>query len=87
MEVLVSLNNGQSFISSPITIYATTCVSRRHMLEMLLRACVVTCCGVFPAVRWKLGSLAVPGSSLAAGSGFTLVVLASLLHGGPSLQT
>uniref|UniRef100_A0A671T6M7 Anthrax toxin receptor 2-like n=1 Tax=Sinocyclocheilus anshuiensis TaxID=1608454 RepID=A0A671T6M7_9TELE len=25
LEVLISLNNGQSFISSPITIYATTC--------------------------------------------------------------
>ncbi|XP_036974146.1 ANTXR cell adhesion molecule 2b isoform X2 [Acanthopagrus latus] len=28
IEVLVSLNNGQSYISSPITIYATTCVIR-----------------------------------------------------------
>ncbi|XP_069369953.1 ANTXR cell adhesion molecule 2b isoform X2 [Paralichthys olivaceus] len=28
IEVLVSLNNGESFISSPITIYATTCVIR-----------------------------------------------------------
>ncbi len=27
LQVLISLNNGQSFISSPITIYATTCVS------------------------------------------------------------
>ncbi|XP_043106081.1 ANTXR cell adhesion molecule 2b isoform X3 [Puntigrus tetrazona] len=25
LEVLISLNNGQSFVSSPITIYATTC--------------------------------------------------------------
>ncbi|XP_028457343.1 anthrax toxin receptor 2 isoform X2 [Perca flavescens] len=28
IDVLVSLNNGQSYISSPITIYATTCVIR-----------------------------------------------------------
>ncbi|KAK1884220.1 Anthrax toxin receptor 1 [Dissostichus eleginoides] len=28
IEVLVSINNGQSYISSPITIYATTCVIR-----------------------------------------------------------
>lgn len=26
VEVLISLNNGQSYISAPITIYATTCV-------------------------------------------------------------
>lgn len=31
LEVLISLNNGQSFISSPITIYATTCVSTQYI--------------------------------------------------------
>lgn len=30
LEVLISLNNGQSFISSPITIYATICVSTQY---------------------------------------------------------
>ncbi|CAB1460351.1 unnamed protein product [Pleuronectes platessa] len=66
IEVLVSLNNGESFISSPITIYATTCV-----------------------IRWDLGALVAVGSAAVAGSGFDLVVLASLLHCGdqrPTLQ-
>lgn len=30
VEVLVSLNSGQSFISSPVTIYATACASINH---------------------------------------------------------
>lgn len=36
LEVLVSLNNGQSFISSPITIYATTCSDGMWVLWLLL---------------------------------------------------
>ncbi|XP_041816164.1 anthrax toxin receptor 2-like [Chelmon rostratus] len=36
MEVLVSLNNGQSYISSPITIYATTCSDGTWVLWLLL---------------------------------------------------
>lgn len=36
IEVLVSLNNGQSYISSPITIYATTCSDGTWVLWLLL---------------------------------------------------
>nr|XP_046231163.1 ANTXR cell adhesion molecule 2b isoform X1 [Scatophagus argus] len=36
LEVLVSLNNGQSYISSPITIYATTCSDGTWVLWLLL---------------------------------------------------
>ncbi|XP_068429504.1 anthrax toxin receptor 2-like isoform X2 [Clinocottus analis] len=36
IEVLVSLNNGQSYISSPITIYATTCSDGIWVLWLLL---------------------------------------------------
>ncbi|XP_070706669.1 anthrax toxin receptor 2-like [Pempheris klunzingeri] len=36
LEVLVSLNNGQSFISSPITIRATTCSDGTWVLWLLL---------------------------------------------------
>uniref|UniRef100_A0A8C6STK6 Anthrax toxin receptor n=1 Tax=Neogobius melanostomus TaxID=47308 RepID=A0A8C6STK6_9GOBI len=36
VEVLVSLNNGQSYISSPITIYATTCSDGMWVLWLLL---------------------------------------------------
>ncbi|XP_034564871.1 ANTXR cell adhesion molecule 2b [Notolabrus celidotus] len=36
IEVLVSLNNGQSYISSPITIYATTCSNGIWVLWLLL---------------------------------------------------
>ncbi|XP_070781309.1 anthrax toxin receptor 2-like [Enoplosus armatus] len=36
VEVLVSLNNGQSYISSPITIYATTCSDGTWVLWLLL---------------------------------------------------
>ncbi|XP_034402914.1 anthrax toxin receptor 2-like [Cyclopterus lumpus] len=36
IEVLVSLNNGQSYISSPITIYATTCSDGMWVLWLLL---------------------------------------------------
>ncbi|AWP15050.1 putative anthrax toxin receptor 2-like [Scophthalmus maximus] len=36
IEVLVSLNNGQSFISSPITIHATTCSDGTWVLWLLL---------------------------------------------------
>ncbi|XP_062269523.1 anthrax toxin receptor 2-like [Platichthys flesus] len=36
IEVLVSLNNGESFISSPITIYATTCSDGIWVLWLLL---------------------------------------------------
>lgn len=37
---------------------------------------------VFIAVRWDLGALVAVGSVAVTGSGFILVVLASLLHGG-----
>uniref|UniRef100_A0AAQ5XMN1 Anthrax toxin receptor n=1 Tax=Amphiprion ocellaris TaxID=80972 RepID=A0AAQ5XMN1_AMPOC len=36
IEVLISLNNGKSYISSPITIYATTCSSGLWVLWLLL---------------------------------------------------
>ncbi|XP_033979150.1 anthrax toxin receptor 2-like [Trematomus bernacchii] len=36
IEVLVSINNGQSYISSPITIYATTCSDGTWVLWLLL---------------------------------------------------
>lgn len=36
VEVLVSLNNGQSYISSPITIYATSCSDGMWVLWLLL---------------------------------------------------
>uniref|UniRef100_A0A8C4EW42 Anthrax toxin receptor n=1 Tax=Dicentrarchus labrax TaxID=13489 RepID=A0A8C4EW42_DICLA len=36
IEVLVSLNNGQSYISAPITIYATTCSDGTWVLWLLL---------------------------------------------------
>ncbi|XP_019115726.2 anthrax toxin receptor 2 [Larimichthys crocea] len=36
IEVLVSLNNGQSYISSPITIYATACSDGTWVLWLLL---------------------------------------------------
>ncbi|XP_058473439.1 ANTXR cell adhesion molecule 2b [Solea solea] len=36
VEVLVSLNNGQSFISTPITIHATTCSDGTWVLWLLL---------------------------------------------------
>uniref|UniRef100_UPI0037E7D72B anthrax toxin receptor 2-like n=1 Tax=Semicossyphus pulcher TaxID=241346 RepID=UPI0037E7D72B len=36
IEVLVSLNNGQSYISSPITIHATTCSDGTWVLWLLL---------------------------------------------------
>ncbi|XP_076614195.1 anthrax toxin receptor 1-like [Chaetodon auriga] len=36
IEVLVSLNNGQSYISSPVTIYATTCSDGTWVLWLLL---------------------------------------------------
>lgn len=39
--MLVSLNNGQSFISSPITIYATTCVSRTLLTSNHVSVCRV----------------------------------------------
>lgn len=84
----MSVNNGRSFISSPITIYATTCVSSTPSSQTRLYkhacVCVTTWCGVFPAVRRVLGSLAPAGSAPAAGSGPGLVVLASVLHRGPS---
>uniref|UniRef100_A0A665TSQ5 Anthrax toxin receptor 2-like n=1 Tax=Echeneis naucrates TaxID=173247 RepID=A0A665TSQ5_ECHNA len=36
IEVLVSLNNGQSFISTPVTIYATSCSDGTWVLWLLL---------------------------------------------------
>ncbi|XP_051766968.1 ANTXR cell adhesion molecule 2b isoform X1 [Ctenopharyngodon idella] len=36
VDVLISLNNGQSFISSPITIYATTCSDGIMMVIVIL---------------------------------------------------
>lgn len=37
---------------------------------------------LFVAVRWDLGAVAAVGSAALTGSGFTLVVLAPLLHCG-----
>ncbi|KAM4634536.1 ANTXR cell adhesion molecule 2b isoform 2-T2 [Polymixia lowei] len=36
IDVLISLNNGQSYISSPVTIYATTCSDGTWVLWLLL---------------------------------------------------
>uniref|UniRef100_A0A3B4XQL4 ANTXR cell adhesion molecule 2b n=1 Tax=Seriola lalandi dorsalis TaxID=1841481 RepID=A0A3B4XQL4_SERLL len=36
IEVLVSMNNGQSYISTPVTIYATTCSNGTWVLWLLL---------------------------------------------------
>uniref|UniRef100_A0AAY4E4V5 Anthrax toxin receptor n=1 Tax=Denticeps clupeoides TaxID=299321 RepID=A0AAY4E4V5_9TELE len=36
VEVLISFNNGQSFISSPVTIYATTCSEGMVVLVLIL---------------------------------------------------
>ena len=44
--------------------------------------CEVTRWRVFLAVRRQLGAVAAPGSAALTDYGFTLVVLASLLHGG-----
>ncbi|KAM7369193.1 hypothetical protein PAMP_013485 [Pampus punctatissimus] len=46
IEVLVSLNNGQSYISSPITIYATTCSDGTWVLWLLLVLLVLLALGL-----------------------------------------
>ncbi|XP_034458333.1 anthrax toxin receptor 2-like isoform X2 [Hippoglossus hippoglossus] len=47
IEVLVSLNNGESFISSPITIYATTCSDGTWVLWLLLALLLLLALGLF----------------------------------------
>lgn len=47
--------------------------------------CFVLIFGVFTVVRWDLGSLVAVGCVAVTASGFTLVVLASLLHSGESM--
>ncbi|XP_042252151.1 ANTXR cell adhesion molecule 2b isoform X2 [Thunnus maccoyii] len=46
IEVLVSLNNGQSYISSPITIYATTCSDGFWVLWLLLALLLLLALGL-----------------------------------------
>ncbi|XP_049908534.1 anthrax toxin receptor 2-like [Epinephelus moara] len=47
IEVLVSLNNGQSYISSPITIYATTCSDGTWVLWLLLALLLLVALALF----------------------------------------
>ncbi|XP_068588593.1 anthrax toxin receptor 2-like [Cebidichthys violaceus] len=47
IEVLVSLNNGQSYISSPITIYATTCSDGIWVLWLLLALLLLLALALF----------------------------------------
>ncbi|XP_028273478.1 anthrax toxin receptor 2-like isoform X2 [Parambassis ranga] len=46
IEVLVSLNNGQSYISGPITIYATTCSDGTWVLWLLLALLLLLALGL-----------------------------------------
>ncbi|XP_072227396.1 anthrax toxin receptor 2-like [Leuresthes tenuis] len=46
IQVLVSLNNGQSFISSPITIHATTCSDGAWVLWLLLALLLLLALGL-----------------------------------------
>nr|XP_019938088.1 PREDICTED: anthrax toxin receptor 2-like isoform X1 [Paralichthys olivaceus] len=46
IEVLVSLNNGESFISSPITIYATTCSDGTWVFWLLLALLLLLALGL-----------------------------------------
>lgn len=88
VEVLVSLNNGRSFISSPITITATTCVSELILMFWSSDPAMKFC-------SWGFGSFAVgrdmaplaPAAPLppAAAAPAPLVPLATLLHGGQLL--
>uniref|UniRef100_A0A8C9XGB2 ANTXR cell adhesion molecule 2b n=1 Tax=Sander lucioperca TaxID=283035 RepID=A0A8C9XGB2_SANLU len=47
IDVLVSLNNGQSYISSPITIYATTCSDGTWVLWLLLALLLLLALALF----------------------------------------
>ncbi|MED6238694.1 Anthrax toxin receptor 2 [Ataeniobius toweri] len=47
VEVLISLNNGQSFISAPITIYATSCSDGIWVLWLLLALLLLLALGLF----------------------------------------
>ncbi|XP_074474945.1 ANTXR cell adhesion molecule 2b isoform X1 [Sebastes fasciatus] len=47
IEVLVSLNNGKSYISSPITIYATTCSDGTWALWLLLALLLLLALALF----------------------------------------
>ncbi|XP_056287959.1 anthrax toxin receptor 2-like [Pseudoliparis swirei] len=47
IEVLVSLNNGQSYISSPITIYATTCSDGFWVLWLMLALLLLLAVALF----------------------------------------
>uniref|UniRef100_A0A3Q2PEF3 ANTXR cell adhesion molecule 2b n=1 Tax=Fundulus heteroclitus TaxID=8078 RepID=A0A3Q2PEF3_FUNHE len=46
-EVLISLNNGQSYISAPITIHATTCSDGIWVLWLLLALLLLLALGLF----------------------------------------
>ncbi|XP_029920927.1 ANTXR cell adhesion molecule 2b [Myripristis murdjan] len=46
IDVLISLNNGQSYISSPITIYATTCSDGTWVLWLLLALLLLLALGL-----------------------------------------
>uniref|UniRef100_A0A3Q2PEI4 ANTXR cell adhesion molecule 2b n=1 Tax=Fundulus heteroclitus TaxID=8078 RepID=A0A3Q2PEI4_FUNHE len=47
VEVLISLNNGQSYISAPITIHATTCSDGIWVLWLLLALLLLLALGLF----------------------------------------
>ncbi|XP_027880420.1 ANTXR cell adhesion molecule 2b [Xiphophorus couchianus] len=47
VEVLISLNNGQSYISAPITIYATSCSDGIWVLWLLLALLLLLALGLF----------------------------------------